>query len=92
MECCEELLVAREVAEDMQLDLTVVGFTGLENPLLTLTATCCPSTRTAREVKEEEKEEAVVGCLRGDGLLQEPTLRWLTQRRLNALELSGVIT
>ena len=56
-------MVAREVAEDMQLDLAVVGFTGLENPLLTLTATCCLSTRTSREEAEEE-EEAVVGLLK----------------------------
>ena len=61
MECCEELLVAREVVEDVQLNLAVVGFTGLENPLLTLTATCCLSTRTSRE---EEEEEAVVGLLK----------------------------
>ncbi len=49
-------MVAREVAENVQLDLAVVGFTGLENPLLTLTATCYLLTRTVREVEEKRRK------------------------------------
>ena len=65
MEGCEEWLVAWEVAEDMQLDLAVVGFTGLEPTPHIDSYMLYVDLNSQGE--EEEEEEAVVGLLKAAG-------------------------
>jgi len=67
-------LVAGEVAEDMQLNLAVVGFTGLEpTPHVDRLHVVCRLEQPGRGGRGSSGRLAE-GCLRGDGLLKEPPL------------------